>query len=161
MECITCIQPSTSWRFLEGHLIQEFWFYLTDMVELTDQIASTLVQEGRDTVTATDKDVTQMRDQITTAVQAYVEENGDGITLKRMLALSKFNGMAKDICNLAEDLMISLVILPFHKNQYANGTLDGGNPGFRHVNRKVIITNQHPLKEKKIPKVKKNFLSSY
>ncbi|KAL9367774.1 hypothetical protein Peur_038973 [Populus x canadensis] len=104
----------------------------------SNQIASTLVQEGRDTVTATDKDVTQMRDQITTAVQAYVEENGDGITLKRMLALSKFNGMAKDICNLAEDLMISLVILPFHKNQYANGTLDGGNPGFRHVNRKVL-----------------------
>ena len=133
--------------------------YLTDMVELTDQIASTLVQEGRDTgtVTLTDKDVTQMRDQITTAVQAYVEENGDGITLKRMLALSKFNGTAKDICNLAEDLMTSLVILPFHKNQCANGTLDEGNPGFRHVNRKVIITNQHPLKEKKISKSNEEF----
>ncbi|KAG6762377.1 hypothetical protein D5086_017970 [Populus alba] len=112
--------------------------YLTDMVELTDQIASTLVQEGMDTVTVMDKDVTEMRDQISTAVQAYVEENGNGITLRRMLALSTFNGMAKDICNLAEDLMISLVILPFHKNRHANGTLDGGNPGFRYVNRKVL-----------------------
>ncbi|CAK7330881.1 unnamed protein product [Dovyalis caffra] len=112
--------------------------YLTDMVELTDQIASTLVQERMDTVTVTDTDVTEMRDQISTTVQAFVEENGDGITLRRMLALSTFNCMAKDICNLAEDLLISLIILPFHKNRCANGTLDGGNPGFRYVNRKVL-----------------------
>ncbi|OAY39994.1 cation/H(+) antiporter 28 [Manihot esculenta] len=113
--------------------------YITDMVELTDQIAATLVQsEGMDTVTVTDKQVTDMRDEITRAIQAYVDENGVGITLRRMLTLSTFNSMAHDMCVLAEDLMVSLIILPFHKNQFAGGTLDGGHPGFRYVNRKML-----------------------
>ncbi|XP_050209006.1 cation/H(+) antiporter 28 isoform X2 [Mercurialis annua] len=113
--------------------------YVTDMVELTEEIAATLVQnDGMDTVTVTDKQVTDMRDQITRSIQVYANENGDGITLRRMLALSTFNGMAQDICILAEDLMISLIILPFHKNQRSDGTLDGGHPGFRYVNRKIL-----------------------
>ncbi|GAV80377.1 Na_H_Exchanger domain-containing protein, partial [Cephalotus follicularis] len=117
--------------------------YVTDMVELTNEIAATIVRHGgEDTVTVTDKSVTNMRDQITAAVNAYVDENGDGITIKRMLALSTFHGMAQDICLLAEDLMVPLVVLPFHRYQNPDGTLDGGHPGFRYVNRKVLRTVQ-------------------
>ncbi|KAJ4711605.1 Cation/H(+) antiporter like [Melia azedarach] len=113
--------------------------YVTDMIELTDQIAATLVQnEGVDTVTVTDKTVMEMREEVSNAVQSYVDENGQGITLKRMLALSTFSGMSQDICILAENLMISLIILPFHKRQREDGTLDGGHPGFRYVNRKLL-----------------------
>lgn len=113
--------------------------YITDMIELTDQIAATLVkEEGKNTMTVTDKAVTDMRDQITAVVQAYVEENENGITLKRLLALSNFNGMPQDICILAEDSMVALIILPFHKTQRADGTLDAGHSGFRYVNRKVM-----------------------
>ncbi|KAF2293575.1 hypothetical protein GH714_002952 [Hevea brasiliensis] len=79
-----------------------------------------------------------MRDQVTQTIQAYVDGSGGGIILRRMLALSTFNSMTQDICILAENLMASLIILPFHKNQNADGTLDGGNPGFRYVNRKVL-----------------------
>ncbi|KAJ7949189.1 Cation/H(+) antiporter like [Quillaja saponaria] len=113
--------------------------YVTEMIELTDQIAATLIRvEGADNVTVNDKTVMEMREQITTSVQSYVEENGEGITLRRTLALSTFSGMPQDICVLAEDLMIALVILPFHKSQRGDGTLDGGNLGFRYVNRKVL-----------------------
>lgn len=116
--------------------------YVTDMIELTDQIAATLVQnEGVDTVTVTDKSVMDIRDQITTEFQSYVDDDGEGITVKRMLALSTFSGMSQDICILAEDLMITLIILPFHRSQRDNGTLDGGHPGFRYVNRKVTSNN--------------------
>ncbi|KDP43491.1 hypothetical protein JCGZ_16778 [Jatropha curcas] len=113
--------------------------YITDMIELTEQIAATLVKsDGMDTVTVTDKEVTDMRDQITQSIQAYIDEHGDGISIRRMLALSSFNTMTQDICGLAEDLMTNLIILPFHKNQRPDGTLDGGNPGFRYVNRKML-----------------------
>ncbi|XP_010068968.2 cation/H(+) antiporter 28 [Eucalyptus grandis] len=112
--------------------------YVTDMIELTDQIAATLVHGEMDSITVTDKAVTEMRDQITSAVQSFVEDNGDGITLRRMLALSPFSIMPRDICNLAEDLLISLIILPFHKCQRADGTFDAGHPGFRFVNRKML-----------------------
>ncbi|CAL1361541.1 unnamed protein product [Linum trigynum] len=113
--------------------------FVTDMVELTDQIAATLVQsDGLDTVTVTDKNVTEMRDLISSNIQAYVDESGEGITIRRMLALSTFNGMAQDIFLLGEDLMATLIILPFHKTQKPDGSLDNGNPGFRYVNRKVL-----------------------
>ncbi|GLU00289.1 hypothetical protein SLE2022_176670 [Rubroshorea leprosula] len=114
--------------------------YVTDMIELTDEIAATLVRnnEGAKTPTVTDKSVTELRDQVTHMFQSYVDENGEGITLRRMLALSTFNDMAQDISALAEDLMVCLIILPFHKNMNADGTLDGGHPGFRYVNRKLL-----------------------
>ncbi|CAI9103039.1 OLC1v1001456C1 [Oldenlandia corymbosa var. corymbosa] len=113
--------------------------YLTDMVELTDKVAATLKQgEGADALIVTDPEIVEMRDQITQTVDAYLSDLKDGIQQKRMLALSTINSMHQDLCILAEDLMVSLVVLPFHKQQEADGKLNGGHSGFRHVNRKVL-----------------------
>ncbi|CAK9168696.1 unnamed protein product [Ilex paraguariensis] len=113
--------------------------YLTDMIELTESIAATLVHsQGVDAVTVTDQAVVNMREQITNAVGAYLGADGEGISLRRMLALSTMNSMHNDICILAEDLMVSLIILPFHKDQDTYGRLNGGHSRFRHVNRKVL-----------------------
>ncbi|XP_019426440.1 PREDICTED: cation/H(+) antiporter 28-like [Lupinus angustifolius] len=113
--------------------------YVADMIELTDDISVTLDKdEGVHTTTVKDKEVMDMRDKVTDSFQTYVEENSDGITLKRTMALSTINNMPQDICVLAEDLMIALIILPFHRSHRSEGTLDGGNQGFRYVNRKVL-----------------------
>ncbi|GAB2289042.1 hypothetical protein Dimus_023344 [Dionaea muscipula] len=114
--------------------------YATDMIELTDQIAATLAPgEGVDAVTVNDKSVVQMRQNITTALQDYIEENGVCISLRRMLALSTVGNMHQDISILAEDSMISLIVLPFHKHLQADGKMDGGHTGFRYVNRKASL----------------------
>ncbi|CAN4107232.1 unnamed protein product [Withania somnifera] len=113
--------------------------YLTDMIDLTDKIAATLTQGvGVDDVTVTDPAVVEMRDKITNDVNAYLRENGEGINLQRMMALSTINNMHQDISILAEDLFVHLVILPFHKNQEEDVRLQVGNSGFRHINRKVL-----------------------
>ncbi|KAA8515667.1 hypothetical protein F0562_018722 [Nyssa sinensis] len=113
--------------------------YVTEMVELTDRIAATLAKgEGMDALTVTDQTVVNMREEVTNAVKASLNENGEGIHLQRMLALATINNMHQDICILAENLLVSLVILPFHKDQQADGKLKPGHSGFRHVNRKVI-----------------------
>ncbi|CAE6075935.1 unnamed protein product [Arabidopsis arenosa] len=119
-------------------------FYATDMVELTDEIAATLKKGGgagqsNDSVTITDRSVTEMRESITAAVNGYGElRNGQGVTVRRMLALSTFVTMAQDVCGLADELMVSIIILPFHKRLNPDGTLDSGHAGFRHVNRKIL-----------------------
>ncbi|CAB41328.1 putative protein [Arabidopsis thaliana] len=119
-------------------------FYATDMVELTDEIAATLKKGGgagqsNDSVTVTDRSVTEMRESITAAVNGYGElRNGQGVTVRRMLALSTFVTMAHDVCGLADELMVSIIILPFHKRLNPDGTLDAGHAGFRHVNRKIL-----------------------
>ncbi|KAK3011562.1 hypothetical protein RJ639_012101 [Escallonia herrerae] len=113
--------------------------YVTDMIELTDKIAATLAHgEGVDAVTVTDAAVIEMREKITNAVQDHLVENGEGINHRRMLSLSTMNGMHQDLCILAEDLLVSLIILPFHKDQEEDGRLSGGHSGFRNVNRKVL-----------------------
>ncbi|XP_009787610.1 cation/H(+) antiporter 28 [Nicotiana sylvestris] len=121
--------------------------YLTDMIELTDKIAATLTQGrgvevgagvGVDAVTVTDPAVVEMREKITKDVHAYLNEDCEGINLQRMMALSTINNMHQDISILAEDLLVHLVILPFHKNQEEDGRLHVGHSGFRHINRKVL-----------------------
>ncbi|KAK2386286.1 cation/H antiporter [Trifolium repens] len=113
--------------------------YVTDMIELTNEISATLeTDEGMHTATVKDREIMEMREKITNSFQAHVLDSGEGITLKRTLALSTINNMPRDICILAEDMMVALVILPFHRVQRQDGTLDGGNQGFRYVNRKVL-----------------------
>ncbi|GMI73910.1 cation/hydrogen exchanger 28 [Hibiscus trionum] len=116
--------------------------HVTDMIELTEQIAAAMAPgEGVDNITITDTSITEMRDQITHGFQTYIDEkrgSGGAIKLSRVLALSTFNNMPQDLCGLAEDLMVSLILLPFHKILNANGTLDEGHPGFRYVNRKLL-----------------------
>ncbi|XP_020211719.1 cation/H(+) antiporter 28 [Cajanus cajan] len=113
--------------------------YVTDMIELTDELSDSLERdEGLHATTLKDKEVMDMREQVTKSFQDYVMENDDGITLKRTMALSTITTMPADICILAEDLMIALVILPFHRSQREDGKFDAGNSGFRYVNRKVL-----------------------
>ncbi|KAI4384665.1 hypothetical protein MLD38_002787 [Melastoma candidum] len=112
--------------------------YVTDLIELTDDLAATVARNETDSITLTDRAVNEMRDHITSTFQSYIDDSGDGITFKRMLALAPFSTMSRDICDMAEDLLISLIILPFHKCQRADGTLDAGHPGFRFINRKVL-----------------------
>ncbi|XP_075486158.1 cation/H(+) antiporter 28-like [Primulina tabacum] len=114
--------------------------YVTDMIELTDRIAATITHhsEGGDSVTVTDPAVVEMREQITNGLKANLNDHGDGISTKRIFALSTLSSMHQDVCILAEDLMVSLIILPFHKQQEASGRLNLGHSGFRHVNRKIL-----------------------
>lgn len=113
--------------------------YVTDMIELTEQIESTLVRnEGMEVATVTDKVVVEMRDQITSAIKTYEEEHSEsGVTLRRMLALSSFSVMHQDISILAENLLVSLVVLPFHKYQASDGNMIEAQSKLRYVNRKV------------------------
>ncbi|XP_019182141.1 PREDICTED: cation/H(+) antiporter 28-like [Ipomoea nil] len=117
--------------------------YLTEMIELTDRVAATMAS-GNDqgavdgVATVADPEVVRLREEINSSVQAYVPERSEGINVKQMMALSTLNSMHQDVCILAEDLMVHLVVMPFHKNRTPDGKLDTGNSGFRHVNRKVL-----------------------
>ncbi|KAK9748456.1 hypothetical protein RND81_02G058800 [Saponaria officinalis] len=112
--------------------------YATDMIELTDQIAATLSPGGMDVVNITDEEVLQMRDDITDALHKYTKDNEDCVTLCRAICLSTFNNMHQEICNLVDDSMISLLVLPFH-NAFQGGVKQvDGHTGFRYVNKKVL-----------------------
>nr|BAK06511.1 predicted protein [Hordeum vulgare subsp. vulgare] len=116
--------------------------YAVDMVQLTDQTASSIVKSGGlDGVTVVDEEVSEMRKLVGEALDAYQAEcGGEGgkVKVRRLLALSSFPDMHSDMCICAEDAMAALILLPFHKTQCLDGTMDGGHFGFRLVNQKVL-----------------------
>ncbi|OEL25659.1 Cation/H(+) antiporter 28 [Dichanthelium oligosanthes] len=117
----------------------ELAVYAVDMVQLTDQTAAAIVKGGGfDGVTVVDEEVSEMRKLIGEALDVYQAEGGEGVKVRRLLALSSFPDMHSDICICAEDAMAALVLLPFHKAQRLDGSMDAGHFGFRLVNQKVL-----------------------
>ncbi|XP_068649232.1 cation/H(+) antiporter 28-like [Aristolochia californica] len=122
-----------------GPLFPRLTAYAVDLVELTSRTAATLTYgQGLDAVDVSDEAVVEMRDQITLAFDAYQQESGEGVSIRRLLVVSSFSSMYLDICNAAQDALTVLVILPFHKKQRVDGTMDDGHDQFRIVNRKVL-----------------------
>jgi hypothetical protein len=117
----------------------ELAVYAVDMVQMTDQTAAAIVRGGGfDGVTVVDEEVSEMRKLIGEALDAYQAEGGEGVRVRRLLALSSFQDMHSDVCICAEDAMAALVLLPFHKAQRPDGGMDPGHFGFRLVNQKVL-----------------------
>lgn len=113
--------------------------YVNDMIELTDTTTSTVARgEGMDAMSITDEGILEMRENITNTIQAYVSDQSEGIDVRRLLTLCPLATMHQEICTVAEDLMVSLIILPFHKNQQPDGKFNTNHLAFRSVNRKVL-----------------------
>ncbi|KAK8933255.1 Cation/H(+) antiporter 28 [Platanthera zijinensis] len=112
---------------------------VVEMVQMTDKAAASMVHgEGLETVTVTDEGIVDMREQIGFALEAYGQESGDGVTVRRFLAVSAFDDMHQDICSAARESMAALVVLPFHCRQRVDGEMDSGHPGHRIINQKVL-----------------------
>ncbi|KAI3984400.1 hypothetical protein MKX01_011354 [Papaver californicum] len=124
-----------------GNKATRIGVYVTDMIEINDCNSTILVPEAGGSLESTimvDESVVTLREQITDAILSYIEESGKGINVQRLLAISTFANMHTDLCNLAEAVQASLLILPFHRNQRPDGKMDGVYHGFRYVNRKVL-----------------------
>ncbi|CAA7395291.1 unnamed protein product [Spirodela intermedia] len=76
-------------------------------------------------------------EQIIHAFESY-EQHAGGVTVQPLTAVSAYTNMHEDICNLAEDKRVALVILPFHKQQTVDGGMEVTNPGIRTVNQCVM-----------------------
>ncbi|KAI3683031.1 hypothetical protein L1987_83508 [Smallanthus sonchifolius] len=108
--------------------------YVNDMIELTETSASTLAQgDGVDAMAITDEGILEMRENITNTINNHIN-----IDVRRTLTLCSLATMHQDICSLAEDLTVSMIILPFHKNQQPEGRFNTNQLGFRNVNKKVL-----------------------
>ncbi|XP_068644918.1 cation/H(+) antiporter 28-like [Aristolochia californica] len=113
--------------------------FAADLVQLTSRTAATLTHgQGMDVVDVKDEAIVEMREEITMAFNNYLDGCGEGVDINRLLIVSAYNTMHHDICNAAQDALAVLIILPFHKKQRVDGTMDNGQNELRAVNRKVL-----------------------
>lgn len=61
------------------------------------------------------------------------------VNVRPMTAISSMSDIHEDICDTAARKRASIVILPFHKHQQLDGTLETTRGDYRWVNRRVLV----------------------
>ncbi|KAM3708686.1 hypothetical protein ACB098_02G116200 [Castanea mollissima] len=108
------------------------------LVELTGRASAMLIvhntqKSGRQALNRTQA----QSDQIINAFENY-EQHADCVSVSPLTAISPYSSMHEDICNLAEDKRVGLIIIPFHKQQTVDGGMEATNPAHQMVNKKVL-----------------------
>ncbi|KAM1128342.1 hypothetical protein ACFX14_038179 [Malus domestica] len=75
-------------------------------------------------------------DNVVVAFEAYQQLSR--VSIRPMTEISSVFYMREDICATAESKRVAIVILPFHKHQRLDGTLETTRNDFRLVNQKVL-----------------------
>ncbi|XP_065864475.1 cation/H(+) antiporter 18-like isoform X1 [Euphorbia lathyris] len=60
------------------------------------------------------------------------------VVIRPMTAISAMHNMHEDICTMAERKRVAMIILPFHKHQRLDGSLETTRTEFRGVNKRVL-----------------------
>ncbi|XP_068640540.1 cation/H(+) antiporter 15-like [Aristolochia californica] len=108
------------------------------LVELTGRASAMLIVHNtrRSNLPAVNR-AQAHSDHIINAFEHY-EQSASGVSVLPLTAISPYSSMHEDICNLAEDKRVALIILPFHKEQTVDGGMEAVNPAFRSVNQNVL-----------------------
>ncbi|CAN6713143.1 unnamed protein product [Malus baccata var. baccata] len=75
-------------------------------------------------------------DNVVVAFEAYQQLSR--VSIRPMTEISSVSDMHEDICATAESKRVAIVILPFHKHQRLDGTLETMRNDFRLVNQRVL-----------------------
>uniref|UniRef100_A0A0E0PP51 Uncharacterized protein n=1 Tax=Oryza rufipogon TaxID=4529 RepID=A0A0E0PP51_ORYRU len=78
-------------------------------------------------------------DHIFNAFESYEEMVG-GVSVQALTAVSPYQTMHEDVCVLAEDKHVSLIVLPFHKQQTVDGGMEPINASLRGFNESILAS---------------------
>ncbi|XP_057954018.1 cation/H(+) antiporter 15-like [Malania oleifera] len=108
------------------------------LVELTGSCpAKFFIQDMRKPTGRKSDQVEAESDQIIEAFDKYQSENV-GSSVTPLFATSPYFNMHEDVCSLATDKRITLIIVPFHQQQTVDGSMENENPFIRGVNQMVL-----------------------
>lgn len=112
--------------------------YVLHLVELTGRASAMLIvhntrRSGRPALNRTQA----QSDHIIHAFENF-EQHSSCVSVQPLTAISPYSSMHEDICSLAEDKRVALIIIPFHKQQTVDGGMEATNPAFRTVNQNLL-----------------------
>ncbi|CAK7327468.1 unnamed protein product [Dovyalis caffra] len=76
------------------------------------------------------------KDQMVIAFEAYQQLSS--VTIRPMTAISALNTIHEDICTSAHQKRAAMILLPFHKHQRVDGSLESLGHSLREVNQRVL-----------------------
>ncbi|KAL6620440.1 hypothetical protein ACP70R_035579 [Stipagrostis hirtigluma subsp. patula] len=108
------------------------FIYALHLVELTGRASNMLAAHH----TASNQS-RSTSEHIFAAFEDY-EENVGGVSVQALTAVSPYQTMHEDVCVLAEDKHVSLIVLPFHKQQTVDGGMEPINASLRGFNESIL-----------------------
>ncbi|XP_077213467.1 cation/H(+) antiporter 15-like isoform X2 [Tasmannia lanceolata] len=107
--------------------------FLVHLVQLVGRAAPLLIANTADTTNNPTHS-----DRIANAFRHYEQQHQGHISVYPFTAVAPYATMHDDICSLALSKNASLIIVPFHKKQMIDGTMDASSRNIRSVNRNVL-----------------------
>ncbi|CAL9754243.1 unnamed protein product [Musa acuminata subsp. burmannicoides] len=71
------------------------------------------------------------------ALESYAQRAA-GVTIQPLTAVSSYSTMHVDVCGVAEDNCVALIVLPFHKQPTVDGDMQVINPAIHSLNQSVL-----------------------
>ena len=123
---------------IHGSRVSPSTTYLMHLIELVKKIKSNLLYHEKENADLSDDEDYGGNDvvEINNALDNFTAETK--ILVQQRRAVSPFPSLYEDVCNEAEDLQVSIILLPFHKHQRIDGKLESGKEGIRITNQKVL-----------------------
>lgn len=123
-------------RGTEKH--QELCVYALHLMELSERSSAILMvhKARRNGLPFWNKGHRSNSGNIVVAFEAYRQLGR--VSVRPMISISSISDMHEDICTTAEGKRAAIIILPFHKHQRLDGSLETTRSDFRWVNRRVL-----------------------
>ncbi|RWR76794.1 cation/H+ antiporter 20 [Cinnamomum micranthum f. kanehirae] len=116
-----------------------FKLYILRLVELTERSSSIIMvlRGRRNGLPFLNRLASGANDRVAAAFEAYGQLGR--VRVLPMNAISALSTMHEDVCSVAEEKRVAMIILPFHKHGGAGDVaMDQVGPGWRGVNQRVL-----------------------
>ena len=116
----------------------ELCIYAMHLMEFSERSSAIMMvhKVRRNGLPFWNKGVRSESNQIVVAFEAFQQLSQ--VSVRPMTSISSISDMHEDICSTAERKRISVIILPFHKHQRMDGSLETTRTDFQWVNRRVL-----------------------
>ncbi|KAF8703717.1 hypothetical protein HU200_031801 [Digitaria exilis] len=113
------------------------FIYALHLVELTGRASNMLAAHHSASNQSRNAGGATSSDHIFNAFESY-EESVGGVSVQALTAVSPYQTMHEDVSVLAEDKHVSLIVLPFHKQQTVDGGMEPINASLRGFNESIL-----------------------
>ncbi|XP_034594760.1 cation/H(+) antiporter 15 [Setaria viridis] len=120
------------------------FIYALHLVELTgrasNMLAAAAASASKQSRSGTGSSLPPVTEHIFNAFENYERHTG-GVSIQTLAAVSPYQTMHEDVAVLAEDKHVSLIVVPFHKQQTVDGGMEPINAHVRGFNESLLSTS--------------------
>nr|QUS52898.1 cation/hydrogen exchanger 17 [Zea mays] len=120
------------------------FIYALHLVELTgrasNMLAAAAASASKQSRGGSGSSLPPVTEHIFNAFENYERLTG-GVSIQTLAAVSPYQSMHEDVSVLAEDKHVSLIVVPFHKQQTVDGGMEPINPHVRGFNESLLSTS--------------------